>query len=131
MVQRINSFGKQRDNVLEETRVVSVMNRHLGTDARIKDEMGNRPLPHLIRKQRLTVKTIQVQATEEKGFQTIGAEFRVVTENLITRHLIIGILPCVKITSLRQDAYRVFRLLGGFFSTYSAGFSNFTFSLGF
>ena len=119
MVQRINSFGKQRDNVPEETRVVSVMNRHLSTDARIKDEMGNRPLPHLIRKQRLTVKKIQVQATEEKGFQTKGAEFRAVTENFITRHLTIGILPCVKITSLRQDAYRVFRLLGGvFLSTY-------------
>ena len=51
------------------------------------------------------VEHIQIQATEEKAPQTKGAKFHAVTENVITRHVMIGMLPCVKITSLRQHAY--------------------------
>ena len=46
----------------------------------------------------------KVQATEEKALQIKGAESRADTENVITRHVIVGTRPCVKITSLRQDA---------------------------
>ena len=42
--------------------------------------------------------------TEEKALQTTGAESRADTENVTTRHVIVGILPCVKITSLHRDA---------------------------
>ena len=38
--------GKQMDSVLKETHVVSVLIQHLATDARIRDEQDNRPLPH-------------------------------------------------------------------------------------
>ena len=37
---------------------------------------------------------IQIQATEGKALQTKGAEFRADTENVITRHVITGMLPC-------------------------------------
>ena len=45
------------DNVPEETHVVAVMNGHWGTNARIRDERGNSPLPHLIRRERLGLTT--------------------------------------------------------------------------
>ena len=37
--------------------------------------------------------------------QSKGADFRAATDNLKIRNVIIGISPCVKITSLRQDVH--------------------------
>ena len=52
-----NAFcGRQMDNVPKEAHVVSPMILHLGTDARIREEKDNRPLLHLIQRQRLTGK---------------------------------------------------------------------------
>ena len=45
--------GKQMDNVRKETHVVSVLIRHLETDARTTGKKDNRPLPHIIRRHRL------------------------------------------------------------------------------
>ena len=44
------------DNVPEETHIVSVMTRRLGTNARIRDERDNGPLPHQTRRQGQTEK---------------------------------------------------------------------------
>ena len=46
----------------------------------------------------------QHQATERKTLQTKGAKFRAATESIKARHGIVGILPCVKTTSLRPGA---------------------------
>ena len=70
------------------------------------EQKDDRPLPHHIRRPRLTARYPQkVQATEEKALQTKGAESRADTEHVITRHVVFGIHPCVKITSLIQDAF--------------------------
>ena len=50
--------------------VVSVMAQHLKADARLKGKKGSRLLPHLIRRQGLTVKTFQ--AKEKEVLRTIG-----------------------------------------------------------
>ena len=39
-----------------------------------------------------------------KALHTKGARFRADTENVIMCHVVFGILPCVKTTSLRLDA---------------------------
>ena len=83
------------------------LQQHLATDSRLTEQKDDRPLPHQDRRPRLTEREKHpqtVQATEEKALQTKGAEFRADLENVITRHVTIGIHPCVKITSLRQDA---------------------------
>ena len=77
------------------------------TVAELRDEKDNRPHPHQIRRPRLMARDENAQknqATEEKALQTKGDAFRADTEHVITRHVIIGIHPCVKMTSLRQDA---------------------------
>ena len=69
------------------------------------NEKDHRPLPHPRQKTKIEgEKPVHVQATEEKTLRTKGAEFRAEKENVIIRPVIIGILPCVEITSLRQDA---------------------------
>ena len=96
------------DNVRMETHFVSVMNWPLETVAELRDEKDNRPLPHQIRRPRLTVReeTPQKnQATEMKALQTKGARFRADTEFVITRHVVVGLLPYVQTTSLRMDAH--------------------------
>ena len=45
------------------------------------------------------------QQRRTKPFRQKGAESRADVENVIIRHVIIGTLPCVKITSPRQDAH--------------------------
>ena len=44
------------------------------------------------------------QATERKALLTEGGRFRVVTKTVKARRVNVGILPCVKITSLRLNA---------------------------
>ena len=49
-------------------------------------------------------KQVERKQAERKALQTMGAKFRAVTKNVKTRHVDLGILPCVKTTSLRLDA---------------------------
>ena len=50
-------------------------------------------------------KTLNFQETENKAHGTKGADVLPAWKLVKTRHVIIGILACVKITSLRQDEY--------------------------
>ena len=90
------------DNVRKETHVVSVMTDYpLETVAVVRDEKDDCPLPHQIRRPRLTAN----QATEMKALQTKAAKFRADTEIVIIRHVAIGILPYVKTKCLRLEAF--------------------------
>ena len=98
-----NAFsGRQLHTVRQETQKVSVMAQHLEADARLKGQKGSRLLPHLIRRQGPTVK--KFQAKEKEVLRTTEGEFRAVKDIVQTRREIIGILPCVKITSPKEDA---------------------------
>ena len=70
--------GKQLDSVRKETHVVSVMIHRLATGlARVREQKDKRPLPHQIRRHRLTERyTQKVQATEERAFVEQEARFR-------------------------------------------------------
>ena len=89
--------GKQLDNVRKETHVVSVMNKPLETVAEFTDEKDNR----LNEREKNPQK---IQATVMKALQIKGAKFIADTEIVIILHVVIGILPYVKTTSLRVDA---------------------------
>ena len=55
------------------------MSKRLATDARLTEQKDDRPLPHQIRRPRLTERERsfqKVEATEEKALQTKGAESR-------------------------------------------------------
>ena len=94
------------DSARKETHVVLVINLYQATDARLRDEQDNRPLPHQIRRPRQKEKNpSKVQATEDNALRAKGAGFFADKQIVITRHVIVGILPCGKITSLRQDAH--------------------------
>ena len=92
--------GRHMDNVRKETHVALVMtDLWKETSAVARDEEdekaktdgeGENPQEH--------------QATEMKALQTKRAKFRAVTKNCKSRHVVFGILPCVKTTSLRLDA---------------------------
>ena len=45
------------------------------------------------------------EATEMKTIQTEGAKFRADTQTETIRHVVLGILPCVKTSSLKLDAH--------------------------
>ena len=68
----------------KKTHVVSVMtDQHKETCAVVRDEKGDRPLPHQIRRPRLTTREKNPQkhqATEMKALQTNRAKFRAVTK---------------------------------------------------
>ena len=62
----------------------------------VRDEEGDRPLPHRIRRPSLTAReksTQKHQATEMKALQTKGAKFRAVTKVVKTCHVVFGIIP--------------------------------------
>ena len=102
------------DNVRKETHVVSVMNQPLETVAGFTDEKDNLPLPHQIRRPRLTAREKnpqKIQATEMKALQTKGATFRADTEIVIIRHAAVGILPYVKPATLRLGAHLATRAI--------------------
>ena len=84
------------DNVPEDTRVVSVMNQRLETNARLRYERGSSPLPYLIRRQR---------QTDNRGVSSSDNRNRIPCRfiNGKTRHVIFDIYPSLKL-SLRQDA---------------------------
>ena len=99
--------GKQLDNVRKETHVVSVMIQRLATDARIIEQKDGCPLPHQIRRPRLTERERylkKVQAIEEKAIQTKGAEFRADVENVKYQSCNYWHPHVCENTSLRQDA---------------------------
>ena len=50
------SVRSHMDNVRKETHVVSVMNKPRETVAEVRDEKDSRPLPHQIRRPRLTAR---------------------------------------------------------------------------
>ena len=90
------SMENKMDNVRKKTHVASVMNQPPETVAGCTDEKDNRPLPHKIRRPRLTAKEKnpqQIQATEMKALQTKGAQFRADTENLKIPSCRFGHLP--------------------------------------
>ena len=72
------------DNVQKETHVVSVMtNLNKETCAMVRGKKDDRPLPHQVRRPRLTARekiSQKHQATEMKALQTNGAKFRAVTK---------------------------------------------------
>ena len=74
--------------------------------SRLRDRKDKPPLPHQMRRHRLTDKDHQKdQAAEEKALRVQAAEFRAdIGESVRTRHVIIGTLPCVRITSMNPDA---------------------------
>ena len=76
------------------------MFQHLATDAK-----GQSSFPAPYSKAKTDGEIPSIQATEEEALQTKGAESRADIDNVTTRHVMIGTLPCVKITSLRHDAY--------------------------
>ena len=82
--------------------VDSPMILHLGTDARIRQEKDNRPLLHLIQRQRLTGKNPSTDQTAE--VTALGQEGADSRAEVKTRHGITGILPYVRVTSQKQDA---------------------------
>ena len=99
--------GKQLDCIRKETHVVSVMIENVETDA-IKDKEDNRPLLHQKRRHRLTGRyPPKVQAGEERAL--LENEERSVPnipeEKVYESVMNIGARPCVKITSLKEDAY--------------------------
>ena len=74
--------------------------------SRLRDRKDKPPLPHQMRRHRLTDRDHQKdQAAEEKALRVQAAEFRAdIGESVRTRHVIIGTLPCVRITSMNPDA---------------------------
>ena len=69
--------GKQMDNVRKEIHVVSAMIRHLALDLRLTEQKGTRPLPHQIRRARLTERYPQkVQSTEGRALLEQEEGFR-------------------------------------------------------
>ena len=99
------------DNVPQETHAGSVVTHkpgNIGKKSKIKKD--DRLLLHQIRRKRLTkVKENQqkkhIQATKRKALQIKGAKFHADTGFAKTRHENFGILPCVKTTSQKKDAY--------------------------
>ena len=99
------SVESKINDVPEETYVVSTMTLYLETDTRLRDEKDSRPLPHPIQGQRETGKKPSKDHGAEDG--PLGEErtdYLAVTKIVKNRHVIIGILPYVKITILKQDA---------------------------
>ena len=95
------------DNVPKETHAVSVMTQHpLETVAKVRDEKDDRPLRHPIRRRsRLTVRDKNPQwnqAMKRKALQTNRAKFHAASNSVKTRHVNSGILPCVRIASLKN-----------------------------
>ena len=84
------------------------MSKHPETDA-ARDIKNKRPLPHQKRRHRLTKSyRPNVQATEGIILLELEADFRAELSSMQsarTRHVIIGTLESVLLTSLKQDAF--------------------------
>ena len=91
------------DTVRQETHVVSVIAQHLQADARFKGEKGEQSSPAPDSKAR-TDSEKSFSAQEKEVLRTIEGEFRAVLDIVQTRRAMIGILPCVKITSPKRSA---------------------------
>ena len=79
------------------------MTLYLATDARLRDEKDDRLLPHQILRPRQTGKNpSKGQAAEAKALGAERAGSRAKRTVVKTRHVITGILPCVRSTSQRD-----------------------------
>ena len=101
---------RHMDNVPKETHAVSVMTEQtLETVAKARDEKDDRLLPCPIRRQnRLTVRDKNLQknqAIKRKALQTKGAKFHADSNFVKTSFASAGILPFVRISSLKKDVY--------------------------
>ena len=80
------------DNVQKVTHGVSVMtDKHKDTCTVVRDEEDNRPLPHQIRRPRLTAKEKHPQkhqATEKNALQTKGGKFHAVKNLQIYKYIL-------------------------------------------
>ena len=87
------------DSVQKETHVVSVMtDYHKETCAVVRDEKGRSSSPAPNSK-------AKTDEGGEKSSNTGREESSTDKEVVKTRHVDVGILPCVKTTSLRLDAF--------------------------
>ena len=97
--------AKQLDNVLKETHVVSAMIMHLGTDVRIIGQKGQSSSPAPNAKLQNDGKIPSKSSSSRGASPAKRGRFRAdIGESVRTRHVVIGTLPCVIITSLKQDA---------------------------
>ena len=92
----IAGSGKQLDNVLKETRVVSIMELELlVTGANFLNKMSGRPRLHQIRRQPKTERENHVTKRME-NLLTNGIKSHVNAEIAPIRRVVTGILPCVR-----------------------------------
>ena len=98
-----NAFnGRQIDNFPKETCAVSPMTLYVEVGSEEKD---NRLLRHRTHRQKLTGKNpSKDQAPELRALVEEGADSRVKTKAVKTRHVTPGILQYIRITSQKQDA---------------------------
>ena len=101
--------GRHMHNVQKETHVFSVMtDLYKETCTVVKDEEDDRLLPHQIRRPRLTKgEKILKHSRQQRGKlfrrrSEIPCRYRTFSK---IRHVVSGIFPCVKTTSLRLDAH--------------------------
>ena len=79
--------------------------RKLETGTGVKREKVDRPLPHPIQRKRLTGEnSSKDQVAEVRVLGDERADAFAGTKNVKTRHVVTGILPCDRITSVKQDA---------------------------
>ena len=98
--------GRHMDNVPKETHVVPVMtHKTLETEDKVRDEKDDRLLLHPIRRQnRLTARgknPPRDQAINRKNHWT-RVKFHTDSSSVKICHVSSGILPCVRITSLKK-----------------------------
>ena len=91
----IAGSGKQLDNVLKETRVVSIMELELVvTGANFLNQKSGRPRLHQIRRQPKTERENHLTKRME-NLLTTGGKSHVNGEIVPIRRVVTGILPCV------------------------------------
>ena len=94
----IAGSGKQLDNVLKETRVVSIMELELlVTGANFINKKSGRPRLHQIRRQPKTERENHLTKRME-NLLTKGIKSHVNAEIVPIRRVVTGILPCVRTT---------------------------------
>ena len=100
------SNGKHMDNVPKETHSGSVMTfQPLETIAKVRNEKGDRLLPHPIRRQnRLTARNKNPHRDQARNRKTRKTRVKIHADSnyVKIRHVDSGILPCVRITSMKK-----------------------------
>ena len=95
------------DNVRKETHVLSGHEKLASGDSERREGRSSFPASHSKAQGRRRGRNIRKkhQTAKRKALQTKGAKFHADTGIAKKRHVNVGILPCVKITSLKSDAY--------------------------